>query len=49
MLADGKINPTPLITGTVGLDGVKTAFAALANPEHHAKILVDPSSATTTL
>jgi len=29
---------TPLITGTVGLDGVKTAFSDLGNPEKHAKI-----------
>jgi threonine dehydrogenase-like Zn-dependent dehydrogenase len=45
MLADGKVDPSPLITGTVGLDGVDAAFAALADPEAHAKILVDPRSA----
>jgi threonine dehydrogenase-like Zn-dependent dehydrogenase len=44
MLADGKVDPTPLITGKVGLDGVDNAFAALGNPETHAKILIDPSS-----
>lgn len=44
MLADGKIDPTPLITGTVGLDGVDAAFSALGDPETHAKILVDPRS-----
>jgi threonine dehydrogenase-like Zn-dependent dehydrogenase len=44
MLADGTVDPTPLITGTVGLDGVENAFAALGNPETHAKILIDPSS-----
>jgi threonine dehydrogenase-like Zn-dependent dehydrogenase len=47
MLAEGKIDPTPLITGRVGLDGVGAAFDALGNPEMHAKILVDPSSAAT--
>jgi hypothetical protein len=31
-----------LITGRVGLDGVKGAFADLANPERHAKIIVEP-------
>ena len=31
-----------LITGKVGLDGVKGAFAELANPERHTKILVEP-------
>ena len=41
-IAEGKVDVTPLITGTVGLDGVKGAFAALASPETHAKILVDP-------
>ena len=45
MLAEGKIDPAPLITGTVGLDGVDAAFTALGNPEAHAKILIDPRSA----
>lgn len=42
MLAEGKIDPRPLITGTVGLDGVNSAFNALKDPEAHAKILIDP-------
>jgi threonine dehydrogenase-like Zn-dependent dehydrogenase len=42
MLAEGKIDPRPLITGTVGLDGVADAFDALGDPETHAKILIDP-------
>jgi threonine dehydrogenase-like Zn-dependent dehydrogenase len=41
-IAEGKIDVSPLITGTVGLSGVKQAFDDLANPEKHAKILVDP-------
>jgi threonine dehydrogenase-like Zn-dependent dehydrogenase len=44
MLADGEVDPAPLLTGTVGLDGVEAAFAALADPERHAKILIDPAS-----
>src|SRR3954452_7995920 len=44
MLADGKVNAAPLVTGTVGLPGVDAAFDALGNPEKHAKILIDPSS-----
>lgn len=48
MLADGKVDPDPLITGTVGLDGVANAFTALANPERHAKILINPASAAIT-
>jgi threonine dehydrogenase-like Zn-dependent dehydrogenase len=47
MLADGKIDVTPLITGTVGLAGVENAFDALGDPEAHAKILIDPKSETT--
>ena len=41
-IAEGQIDVSPLITGKVGLDGVKQAFADLANPELHAKILVEP-------
>ena len=44
-IADGKIDVAPLITGRVGLDGVAGAFEALANPEAHAKILVEPALA----
>jgi threonine dehydrogenase-like Zn-dependent dehydrogenase len=48
MLAEGKIDPRPLITGTVGLDGVSNAFDALGDPERHAKILIDPRSSVAT-
>jgi threonine dehydrogenase-like Zn-dependent dehydrogenase len=48
MLADGKLDPTPLMTGTVGLDGVDAAFTALADPETHAKVLIDPRSSAMT-
>ncbi len=44
MLAEGDVDPTPLITGTVGLDGVDEAFSALGDPEVHAKILIDPQA-----
>ena len=47
MLAAGKLDPRPMMTGTVGLDGVETAFAALADPETQAKILIDPRSRAT--
>lgn len=46
-IADGRLACAPLITGTVGLDGVDGAFAALGNPEVHAKILIDPASGAT--
>jgi threonine dehydrogenase-like Zn-dependent dehydrogenase len=48
MLADGKLDPRPLITGTVGLDGVDAAFTALGDPEAQAKVLIDPRSPATT-
>ena len=44
MLAEGKVNAAPLVTGSVGLEGVDKAFAALGDPAAHAKILVDPKS-----
>jgi threonine dehydrogenase-like Zn-dependent dehydrogenase len=47
MLADGKLDASPLVTGRVGLDGVAAAFNALGDPERHAKILIDPRSAVT--
>lgn len=48
MIAEGKVDPSPLITGTVGLDGVENAFTALGNPEEHAKILIDPAGTVLT-
>ncbi len=42
LLAEGTVDPTPLITGTVGLDEVAQAFEDLGDPETHAKILVEP-------
>jgi threonine dehydrogenase-like Zn-dependent dehydrogenase len=45
MLAEGKLDAAPLVTGTVGLDGVAAAFEVLAGAETHAKILIDPHSA----
>ncbi|MFI5396386.1 MAG: zinc-binding dehydrogenase [Candidatus Binatia bacterium] len=41
-IAEGHINVAPLVTGKVGVEGVAQAFAALANPDAHAKILVEP-------
>ncbi|MGO8907449.1 MAG: zinc-binding dehydrogenase [Solirubrobacteraceae bacterium] len=45
MLAEGKVNAAPLVTGVVGLQGANAAFDALGDPEAHAKILIDPKSA----
>jgi threonine dehydrogenase-like Zn-dependent dehydrogenase len=42
LIADGKLNVEPIITGKVDLDGVPQAFEDLKNAESHAKILVCP-------
>lgn len=44
LLAEGEIDPAPMVTGEVGLDGVGDAFEALGDPARHAKILIDPTS-----
>lgn len=41
-LAEGRIDGSALVTGEVDLDGVPQAFADLADPEKHVKILVRP-------
>ena len=41
-IADGKVDLTPWLTGTVGIEGVPQAFRDLAAPEAHAKIMVTP-------
>lgn len=43
-VASGRLDWQPLVTGTVGLDGIAGAFAALEDPETHAKIMIDPWS-----
>ena len=41
-IAEGEIDVSPLITGSVDVAGVPAAFIDLADPELHAKILVEP-------
>ncbi len=43
-LAEGEIDVSPMITGSVDLDGVPGAFEALAHPDEHVKILVEPAA-----
>lgn len=43
MIAEGKVDCAPMITGKVGLAGVAGAFDALRDPGLHAKILVAPN------
>jgi threonine dehydrogenase-like Zn-dependent dehydrogenase len=41
-LAEGTLDVTPMITGEVDVDGVPAAFADLADPQRHCKVLVVP-------
>lgn len=42
-LADGALDASHLVTGRTGLAGIAGAFTTLADPETHAKVLIDPS------
>lgn len=42
LVADGTVDPRPLVTEVVGLDAVAEAFETLARADEHAKILIDP-------
>jgi threonine dehydrogenase-like Zn-dependent dehydrogenase len=42
LIAEGDVDAAALVTATVGIDGVAGAFADLANPERHTKIIVEP-------
>lgn len=49
LIAGRKVDVTPLLTGTIGLHAVAEAFETLGAAQHHAKILIDPSSTVSTL
>jgi (R,R)-butanediol dehydrogenase / meso-butanediol dehydrogenase / diacetyl reductase len=42
LLATGRIDAAPLITGVIGLDTLPDMFEALRVPGIHAKVLIDP-------
>jgi threonine dehydrogenase-like Zn-dependent dehydrogenase len=42
LIAEGEVDAASLVTATVGIDGVAKAFADLAHPERHTKIIVEP-------
>jgi threonine dehydrogenase-like Zn-dependent dehydrogenase len=44
-IAEGRVDVASMITGTVDLAGVPGAFEALAHPDEHVKILVEPALA----
>jgi threonine dehydrogenase-like Zn-dependent dehydrogenase len=44
LLAEGKVDGRPLVTGVVGLAGVEGAFDVLGRADAHAKVLIDPGS-----
>lgn len=46
-IAEGCLDVAPIMTGTVGVEGVPAAFTALADPEDHVKILVEPGGPST--
>jgi threonine dehydrogenase-like Zn-dependent dehydrogenase len=43
-LSEGDVDVGPMITGTVDLEGVPSAFETLARPEEHVKIIVNPTA-----
>jgi threonine dehydrogenase-like Zn-dependent dehydrogenase len=46
-IAEGDVDVTPLITGTVGFEGVADAFTTLRRAEQHVKVLVEPGGPPT--
>src|SRR5262245_36586959 len=42
LIAEGQVDAASMVTASVGIDGVARAFADLANPEAHTKIIVEP-------
>jgi len=42
LIAEGEVDAAAMVTATVGIDSVAQAFADLANPEAHTKIIVEP-------
>jgi len=42
LIAEGEVDAAAMVTATVSIDGVAQAFADLANPEAHTKIIVEP-------
>ena len=42
MLGAGRIDPTPMVTDRVGLDGMPEAFEALRKPVGQCKVIVEP-------
>ena len=39
---NGELDVEPLVTGVVPIEGVPEAFALLADPEAHAKLVIEP-------
>jgi threonine dehydrogenase-like Zn-dependent dehydrogenase len=42
LIAEGQVDAAAMVTAEVGIEGVAKAFADLANPEVHTKIIVQP-------
>jgi threonine dehydrogenase-like Zn-dependent dehydrogenase len=43
-IAEGEVDVAPMITGSVDIDAIPDAFIGLADPDAHAKILVEPTT-----
>lgn len=43
LVAEGELDVAPMITGSVGIDGVPGAFDELVDPDAHAKVLIEPA------
>ena len=43
LMASGRIDPSPLVTGVIGLDALPAMFEALRKPSAHAKVLIGPA------
>jgi threonine dehydrogenase-like Zn-dependent dehydrogenase len=41
-IAEERVDLSPLLTGSVRIEEIPRAFSELANPDAHAKILVQP-------
>ena len=42
LIAEGKVDAASQVTASVGIDGVAQAFADLATPDCHTKIIIQP-------
>ncbi len=44
MLAAGRLDPLPMLSGTVGFAGFSAAFEALKTSKHECKVVLEPGA-----